>query len=344
MRVAVVGCGRIATVYSKAFAHIGSEVQVVMAFDKVLSRAQAFAVSFPGCIPSDATTPEQVAELLKENGVELVNILLPHHLHCAYTVAALDAGINVLTEKPIATTAEDAELMMAARDRSGCQLGVIFQNRFIDGVQKVHQLIHDGELGKLQGAYSNLNWFRPASYYQCDWKGCWATEGGGVVIDQAIHSIDLVRYMTGLNAVKIMGHTSRRVLTTIEVEDEADAAIILEDGSIYSFFACNYYASNSPIRIELTYEKAVILLTRETIEITWKDGRGTEIIKPDPSLNPSGEDYWGCFHEVQLRETYRAFREKRQIPWTAEDAKKTLDIVLGIYESARVNALVTLDL
>lgn len=228
--------------------------------------------------------------------------------------------------------------MIEAQRQSGCQLGVIFQNRYIDGVQRVRQLIADGALGAVKGAFSTMNWYRPASYYQCDWKGRWATEGGGVVIDQAIHSIDLVRYMTGLEAVRIQGHIAHRVLDMTEVEDGADAAITLENGAIYSFFVCNYYTSNSPIRVEVSCENGTALLTYDQMKIDWKDGRQETILPAGAAAETAEAGCWGAFHEKQLRLCYEALREGRPISWTAQDAKKTLEIVLGIYESARVNA------
>lgn len=341
LRVAVLGCGRIARVYMQAFCNIGEDVRVVLAFDKVPERAQEFAQNFDGCMASWEVEPEKVAAVLKEQQVDLLHILLPHHLHCVYAVAALNAGIHVLTEKPIALSMEDARKMQEASIRNHRQLGVIFQNRYIEGVLEVRRLLQEGKLGKLKGVFSTLNWHRPPSYYRCDWKGKKATEGGGVVIDQAIHSIDLVRFVTGLEAVKIMGHTSRRVLDTIEVEDEADAAIILNDGTVYSFFACNYYATNSPIRVEFCCENATALLTYDTMTIQWNDGR-LQTICPNPNLKVSGENYWGCFHEIQIRECYQALRENRNMPWSADDAAKTLEIVLGIYQSAESGCPVVL--
>lgn len=334
LRIAVLGCGRISVVYRQAFENIGNEIQVVLAVDKDLCRAEAFAEAFDGCTASDETCPQAVAHLLREHQVDLVHILLPHHLHCVYAVQALKTGIHVLTEKPIAITMEDAAAMERAGCESGKQLGVIFQNRYIDGVQKVRDLLQTGALGKLKGVSSTLTWHRPPSYYACDWKGRWETEGGGVVIDQAIHSIDMVRYMTGLEAVQIQGHIDRRVLTQIEVEDVADAAITLENGVVYSFFACNYYATNSPIRIELCCEKATALLTYDTMEIFWNDGP-VERIVPSQISAAAGEKYWGYFHELQLRQCYQALRENRPMPWSAKDASRTLQIVLGIYESSR---------
>lgn len=342
LRVAVVGCGRIAAVYKSALGHLGELCQVVLAMDKQPDRARDFAATFDGCKASDAVDLENFRRELAECRPDLVHILLPHHLHCAYAVAALECGVNVLTEKPIAITLTDADRMIAAQKASGKQLGVIFQNRYIDGVRRVRELIQKGELGAVLGAFSTLNWYRPASYYECDWKGRWETEGGGVVIDQAIHSIDLVRYMTGLEAVKVQGHTARRILQTIEVEDEADAAVTLENGAVYSFFACNYYTMSSPIRVEISCEKGTALLTLEEMEIRWKDGR-REVIHPDSAAGTAvGESYWGAFHEIQIRDCYEALLEGRPMPWTPQDAKKTLEIVQAIYLSARIGSAVVL--
>lgn len=339
---AVIGCGRIADVYRKALTAMGQEVRVTMAFDKVPARAEAFAAWFPGCQASWETDPRKAAAQIRESGAEVVHILLPHFLHRPYAVAILEAGLHVLTEKPIGISLEDADAMIRARDRSGKQLGVIFQNRFIDGIVQLKALAASGELGKLKGAYSNLNWYRPDSYYQCDWKGKWATEGGGVVIDQAIHSIDLVRYVTGLDGARIDGHISRRVRKTIEVEDEADAAITLTDGTVYAFYATNYYAENSPIQVAFSWEKASAVLRFDAVEVTWKDGRPPLRLLPREKPGEGGVGYWGVFHEVQLRACYEALRQGRQMPWSAEDARKTLEIVLGIYQSAKENRTVVL--
>ena len=322
LRVAVMGCGRIAAVYKTALQNLSDQCQVVLAMDKDPARARAFAAAFDGCEASALVSSAGFASALSHSGAELVHILLPHHLHGKYAVAAMTAGVDVLTEKPIAITLEEADRMIAAQKTTGRQLGVIFQNRYIDGVQRVRQLILSGQLGEVKGAFSTLNWHRPPSYYECDWKGRWATEGGGVVIDQAIHSIDLVRYMTGMDAVRVQGHTARRVLRSIEVEDEADAAITLENGAVYSFFASNYYTFNSPIRVEIHCANGTALLTQDEMTIHWTDGRVEDIHPAAAASAAPGESYWGAFHEMQLRDCYAALRAGRKIPWSAQDARK----------------------
>lgn len=335
LRIAVIGCGRISSVYIDAFHHMANEIDVVLAVDKVRERAEALAAQFPGCTASDRTDSDGFRALLREYKPDLLHILLPHFLHSPYAMDAFAESVNVLTEKPIAIRTEDAERMITAAKENNCAFGVIFQNRYIDGVQRVVELRKSGRLGAVKGAFSTLNWYRRASYYDCDWKGKWDTEGGGVIIDQAIHSIDLVRYMTGLEAVKVQGHIARRVLESIEVEDEADAAITFENGAIYSFFACNYYISNSPIRVEVTFENATATLTLEHMEIRWNDGTLESI--DCMAESSSGESYWGACHEKQLKAAYDALRKGDPIPWSPEDANKTLEIVQAIYLSSRIN-------
>lgn len=342
LRVAVIGCGRIVSVYEEAFYKLKEETEVVLAMDKVLDRAEKLARKFSGCLASDQVELKEFRRILTEVKPDLIHILLPHHLHGKYAIAAMECGVNVLTEKPVTISLSEADELIQVQKRTGMQLGVIYQNRFIEGVQEVKKKIASGKFGEVKGAFSTLNWYRPESYYQCDWKGKWETEGGGVIIDQAIHSIDLVRYMTGLEAKKIMGHTSRRVLTGIEVEDEADAAVWLENGAIYSFYACNYYTTNSPIRVEISCEKATALLTYDKMEITYASGERKEIL-PEECPNRNGESYWGSYHFYQIRECYQALKEGTLMPWSAEDARKTLEIVQGIYESARINGPVELQ-
>ena len=328
IKAGIIGCGRISSVYKAAFENLRDEVELVFAVDKELSRAEKLAAAFPGCGYSD-----KLEDLLKQP-LSVVHVLTPHFLHKEHGIACLEAGFHVLTEKPIAITAEDADAMIRAAKKNKRQLGVIFQNRYIEGVQEVKRLIAEGKFGRITGAFSTLNWWRPPSYYECDWKGSWEKEGGGVVIDQAIHSLDLVRYMMGCEQVKVKGQIDRRILTNIEVEDVADAAITFENGAVYSFFACNYYTSNSPIRVEISGENGTALLTQDEVVIRLK-GQEPRIVSPSVRSNVNGEAYWGNYHEIQIRDFYRCLRAGKPVPVDPEDAKRTLELVLDIYRSSK---------
>ena len=155
-----------------------------------------------------------------------------------------------------------------------------------------------------------------------------------MVIDPAVHSLDLVRYMMGCAPVKVKGQIDRRILTNIEVEDVADAAITFENGAVYSFFACNYYTSNSPIRVEISGENGTALLTQDEVVIRLK-GQEPRIVSPSVRSNVNGEAYWGNYHEIQIRDFYRCLRAGKPVPVDPEDAKRTLELVLDIYRSSK---------
>lgn len=138
-----------------------------------------------------------------------------------------------------------------------------------------------------------------------------------------------------------MADMARRGLTEIQVEDEADAAIWLDNGAVYSFYACNYFTANSPISIGISCENGTAVLTHDSMEINWIDGR-REVILPDVDGESPGESYWGSCHYIQISQCYQALKDGRQMPWAPEDAKKTLAIVQGIYESARIQGAVEL--
>ena len=167
IKAGIIGCGRISSVYQAAFENMKDEVELAFVVDKEVCRARKLAAAFPGCGYSD-----KLEDLLKQP-LSVVHVLTPHYLHKEHAAACLDAGFHVLTEKPVALTTEDADAMIRAADRNGRQLGVIFQNRYIEGIQEVKKLIEQGKFGRITGAFSTLNWWRPPSYCGCDWKGSW---------------------------------------------------------------------------------------------------------------------------------------------------------------------------
>lgn len=335
IKAGVIGCGRISSVYLDAFQKMKGTVEVRCAADKVYERAEAFAGHFPGCTPY-----QSVEEMLAAENVDVIHVLTPHFLHKEHVLMSLQAKKHVLTEKPIAIDPGDAREMIAAAKANDRQFGVIFQNRYIPGIKEARRMVEAGELVHPLGAFSNLNWFRPASYYECDWKGRWETEGGGVIIDQAIHSIDLVRHLIDRPVESITGHIDRRVLTTIEVEDVADAVIRFEGGALYSFYACNYYTYNAAIRIQVHFENGMVTLSDHDVVTIERDGREPLVILSDGETD-GGESYWGKHHLTQLKDFYRCLMAGEPVPVNPEDAMRTLEVVQGIYESAKTGKTVS---
>ncbi|SHE51702.1 Gfo/Idh/MocA family protein [Alkalibacter saccharofermentans] len=329
LRVGIIGCGRISVVYKEAFKKCSDAIDVTFAMDKIIERADDFAKDFEGCVSSD------LFEDTFEQELDVVHICTPHFLHKEQVVSCLNAGINVLTEKPMAINIPDAEMMIRAANKSGKKLGVIFQNRYIEGVKIAKELIDKGKLGNITGAWSLLTWWRPPSYYDCDWKGTWSEEGGGVLIDQAIHSIDLVQYLVGSEVEWIEGHIANRILKNVEVEDVADAAIKFKNGCIYSLFATNYYTNNAPVQIEIKGEKGTISLKGFDVTVCIDGERDRFYSQDSKSDDAKGHNYWGNYHFEQIREFYESTINDSPVFINGSEGKKALSIVLGVYESSK---------
>ncbi len=146
----------------------------------------------------------------------------------------------------------------------------------------------------------------------------------------------------GCEVKSIKGHIDSRVLTQIEVEDVADAAITFENGAVYSFFACNYYTSNSPIQIQLSAGNGTVSLDGMTVKIKL-NGEEERIIYPSADALGEGKDYWGNFHYCQIKDYYECLLNNKPVPFNPEDASKTLEIVLGIYESSKTNSTILIN-
>ena len=326
VKVAIIGCGRISVSYADAFHRLSDEMELVYAVDKVPEKAQKFAEEFHCKWATD------IDEILGED-LDVVHLCLPHYLHPVMAIKAMRAGINVLTEKPIALSLQDVDEMLKVQKETGMKLGCIFQTRYTNSVEKLKKMVENGEFGKIIAARSYLTWNRPADYYEgSDWKGTWEKEGGGVLIDQAIHSIDRVRYILGSDVKWIDGSVHNYAHKFVKVEDAADAAIMFENGCLYNLYACNIYAADSPINIELIGEKGRLGLIQD-MGYYELDGVYAEIRNTyeDKKVGP---DYWGSSFHIQLRDFYRSVRENLPVAVDGMEGRKTLEIVKGIYLSS----------
>lgn len=334
LKAAVVGCGRISVCYRDAFCRLSDLVEPVWAVDTDQAKARSFADAF-GC--RWTTNFDDILD----QGVDVVHLCLPHDLHSVMAIKAMKAGIHVLTEKPIAVTLQDADEMIRTQKETGVKLGVIFQTRYTKSVEKLRQMIHRGDFGRILAARSILTWNRPRDYYSgSDWKGTWMREGGGVLIDQAIHSIDRVRYMLDSDVEWIQGSVHNYYHDFVKVEDSADAAIQFQNGCIYNLYACNIYGADSPITIEFIGEKGRCGLIQD-MGFYELDGCYTEIRNTYETTNV-GPDYWGSSHHLQIRDFYESILQDKPVLVDGLEGRKTLEIIKGIYLSSLRRERITL--
>ena len=202
LRTALIGCGKVGQTHADALASLaGSELVAVC--DRTLAGAEAFARRYGGVRPYT-----DVATMLRESDVQAVSICTPHPLHADAIETAAAHGVHVLVEKPLAATLGDCDRAIAACAAAGVKLGVISQRRFYPPIQRMRAAIDAGKIGRPALATVDALGWRDAAYYASDpWRGTWASEGGGVLVNQAPHQLDLLLWLMGprRGAVRLLG-------------------------------------------------------------------------------------------------------------------------------------------
>ena len=330
LRVGVIGCGRISVMHFVSIASI-DDVELVACCDKVKEKADAAAKEYG----INAYTSYE--EMIECENLDAVHLCLPHYLHCKVAMYAFEKGVNVLTEKPMDIDYESAQRAVDRAKELGVQFGVIFQCRYNNSAVLVKDAVKSGRLGKIISARSTLTWSRPDDYYsESDWKGTWDKEGGGVVIDQAIHSIDLTRWIIDSEVEGISCSLTNRGHAKVEVEDTAEGLVTFKNGVKYGFYCMNNYGVDEPIEIRLYCEKGSVIFGYDDAYITYKDGTKEVAHKDDDKLSfKGGKDYWGVHHVKQIRHFYNALLGREKLDISGEEALKTHRLIMDIYEIGR---------
>lgn len=327
LRVGIIGCGRISVMHIAALQEI-RYAEIVACCDIKLDRANKIAKEY------EAVVYESYEAMLKNEKLDCVHICLPHYLHAKAAICAFMHGVNVLCEKPMDIDFESAERAVKIAKEKGVLYGVIFQCRYNNSAQLVKRAVESGRLGKIISARSILTWTRPDEYYaESDWKGTWDKEGGGVVIDQAIHSIDLVNWLVQSEPQKVSVSMANRGHKSVAVEDSAEGLITYKNGVRYGFYAMNNYACDEPIEIRLYCEKGKVVFGYDDAYIAYTDGTKEEAHQ-DKNVKEveGGKEYWGFQHVRQIRQFYNACLGKEPLEISGEEALKTHRLIMEIYK------------
>jgi UDP-N-acetyl-2-amino-2-deoxyglucuronate dehydrogenase len=333
LRVAVVGCGDIAAVHLDAIL-ADADVEPVGVCDVNAGRRDA-AADRAGC-PGFA----DLTALLDAVAPDVVHVCTPHHHHTDLAAQCLARDVSVLLEKPVAhSLAAGERLALAAEDsfnRSGqAVLGVCFQNRYNDTARALRDLLDGGGLGRVLGGRATVHWFRDADYYtRRDWRGRWATAGGGVLMNQAIHTLDLLAWYLG-PVTDVRGTAATLALHGhIEVEDTAAMRLRhrTPDGEVTSVFhATNGHVENAPVTVEIVTEHARARLETD-LTITYDDGR-VEVVR-EASIAAGERAYWGASHGLLIEDFYRHVRAGKRFWIDAAAACETLRIIDAVYDQS----------
>ncbi|MDR7545399.1 MAG: Gfo/Idh/MocA family oxidoreductase [Armatimonadota bacterium] len=329
IRFAIVGCGTIAPMHAEAIGR-AQGAELVAVTSRRPEAAQAFAAS-----RGIAWEPDLIS-LLRRPDVDVVTICTPSGLHAQMAVAAMRAGKHVVVEKPLAITLEQADRAIEVSRQTGWQLAVISQLRFAPDVQEVKRAIDGGRLGRVLLADLSMKYFRSQAYYDsAGWRGTWAMDGGGALMNQGIHGIDLLIWLAGVPQ-SIFGCT-RTLTRRIEVEDTAVAVAHLAGGGLATITATTSVAPGFPRRLAIHGERGSIVL-EETRIVAWQiQGEPERALPAAPVLAASsvptalGPDEFAN----QYQAIADSLREGRRPPVNAEEARRAVAVVIAIYQSSR---------
>ena len=318
-RVGIIGCGNISAVHAQVLEKL-ENTKLVCCADVIPERAARYG----------AAAYTDWREMLEKERPDAVHICTPHYLHPVMAEAAAERGIAVFTEKPPAIDAAGWETVKRAA--ALVPAGVCFQNRYHPHIGACRRFLEDGTYGRLLGIRGFVTWNRTKAYYDAaDWKGSWKTEGGGVMINQAIHTLDLIIGFLGMPEQAEMTIASHRLRGDVEVEDTAE--IYLRRGDVPALmYASNGYSTDAPVMIELHLEKAVIRLEGDVMTLI-RDGRREEILcETDPAL---GRSYWGAGHLACIADFYRCMETGAAYGNAPEKCEHTMRTLLKMYEESR---------
>lgn len=321
-RAAVVGCGDVSVVHLDALTRLdGVDLVGVCDADPGRLAAAAEAYAVPGYADHRA--------LLDQARPDVVHVATPHDQHVVVAADCLERGTHVITEKPLAHTLAEADRLIEVADRSTAKIAVCFQNRYNSAVAALHRLLTSGEVGQIVGASAAVMWHRTADYYRSrPWRGTWAGSGGGLLMNQAIHTVDLVQWILG-EVTAVSGHASTRALAgVIEVEDTAEMRLQHASGAASVLYATNTHAVDAPVTFDVIAEGATLSL-RSDLTVAYADGRVETVA--ERRATSGGRSYWGVSHELLIADFYARLDDPEPFWIGPREARKSLAIVQEVY-------------
>ena len=328
LKFAIVGAGAIASHHILALQQIsGAEVSHVCRRDetKVQELAQNFNIL--------GTTNYQ--DLLKNPDINVIDITLPSGLHAEFGIQAAQAGKHVIVEKPIDVTLKKADALIKACKDNGVALGVISQMRFTDDMLKLYDYVSTGRFGKLIQGDAYIKWYRSQKYYNSGaWRGTWALDGGGPFINQGIHFIDLLLSVMG--PAKWVSAKTRNVSHDIEVEDIGMAMVEFKNGAHGVIQAATTVLPGLPARLEIHGTKGTIIFEGDRISFLYIQGEQPCTVQEVDKGGASDSMAINVTPFVrEFEDIIAAIHEKREPKVSGREARKSLQLILAIYESSK---------
>lgn len=342
----IIGCGMIANFHSKAVADIPG-AKVTACFDTIPAAADRLAETV-GCKPY-----YDLRAMVEDPSVDVVTICTPSGAHMEPALAAAKAGKHVIVEKPLEVTLKRCDAIIDACEKAGVTLATIFPSRFHKSSQLIKRAVDQGRFGRLTMGDAYVKWYRTQEYYDSGaWRGTWALDGGGALMNQAIHTVDLLTWIMG-PVVEIAAHTALLAHERIEVEDVATATLRFENGALGVIEASTAAYPGSLKRIEIHGSTGSATLKEEDItewdfaKMTKKDETLLEEMAGKTktgggAADPAAIGHHG--HTELFKDVLKAIKKGTKPQVDGLEGRRSVEIILAIYKSAETGRTVPLPL
>jgi predicted dehydrogenase len=342
----IIGAGMISRFHAKALAEVRG-AKLVACADSAPGRAESLAKEF------NCKAYESVDAMLADDAVEAVTVATPSGAHMEPAVAAAKAGKHVIVEKPLEITLKKCDKIIEACEKAGVKLSAIFPSRFHDSAKLIKSAVEQQRFGRITLGDAYVKWYRTQQYYDSGaWRGTWALDGGGALMNQAVHTVDLLAWFMGPVA-EVQAYTATLAHERIEVEDVAVATLRFESGALGTLEATTAAFPGYLKRIELHGSEGSAVMEEEDIR-AWdfmKKSRSDAAVQRQMATSkstgggaadPAAIGHHG--HAMQLQDFVDAIRKDRTPAIDGHEGRRSVEIILAIYQSAKTGKKVTLPL
>lgn len=345
MKYALIGCGRIAVNHIKAA--LNNKLDIVAVCDILPEKMEALLEKFD--LQSDGFIKRYTdyKEMIETEKPELASIATESGIHAEIALYCIDKGVNVIIEKPMAMSMEDADKIIKAAEEKNVKVSACHQNRFNVAIQELRKALEAGRFGKLSHGSIHVRWNRDHGYYdQASWRGTWAQDGGALM-NQCIHGIDLLRWMMGDEIEEIYGVTRQQFHDYLEAEDVGMAVVKFKNGAIGTIEGTtNVYPKNLEETLYIFGENGTVKIggtSTNNIDV-WNFADETEEDAPKKDLKEATSNVYGNGHTSLFADVIDAIENDRTPYVDAIAGRNALEVVLAIYKSQKEGKLVKLPL
>jgi UDP-N-acetyl-2-amino-2-deoxyglucuronate dehydrogenase len=339
MNIGLIGGGGISETHARAALAIPG-VRLAAVYGRHEDRVRRLCDAWGG------TPYRDLEAFLSHRPMDVVMVGSPSGLHAAHAAAAAGRGLHVLVEKPIDITLDRVDALIGVADAAAVTLGVCYQDRFKPGIVRLKQLIDEGALGRVLTVEGRMPWYRPPSYYAgSHWRGTRALDGGGALMNQGIHTVDLLLWLGGA-VTAVQARTATR-LHAIEVEDTAAALVDFASGAIGTIFATTAAYPGWPRRVTVTgTEGTAVIEGDDLVSVVVQSGAAIDGVTPatgatGASASPVVTDAGP--HRAVIEDFLAAIREGRPPRCDGRDARRSVALVLAIYAASATSSRVAID-